>query len=198
MHNSFRVMAMAFAAGSFSGQASSQSAYDQFERTQGVAQRQERSAIELSFKREVQEPLDSVVLRLERERDKVVLAKLLAELRVIRAKAKLYLDETKFKSQLVIAVRSEAIRAVERVERIEAVLQPITANYTSDGHDFTITSRSKSISGGELLSGLCHDGGRFSASRDDVYRSMPYGSCGPKGCKSGSTIEEAIRRSCSE
>lgn len=49
------------------------------------------------------------------------------------------------------------------------------------------------------VSGSCGDGALFSAILDGVYQSMPYGACAArKGCESGATIEEAIRKACRE
>ena len=44
--------------------------------------------------------------------------------------------------------------------------------------------------------GKCPDGQSFAGSRDNVYKSIPFGASGPAGYKSGETEDIAIQRAC--
>lgn len=77
---------------------------------------------------------------------------------------------------------------------VNAPSRPAAAQST-----YRVTNVERDDRGVEKFFGKCGNGRGFLASRDDVYRSMPYGACAQGfGCASGATVEEAVRKACGE
>ena len=90
---------------------------------------------------------------------------------------------------------------IRRMSQVSSAMESVTADASGEfakRNGVSIEYRTINSRGLLEFTGVCSNGEVFAGHQDNVYPTMPFGACGPSGCESGATPEEASQKSCGE